>query len=117
MLVGAQYNQNLFAQELVNARGKRIPFTPVPRKSLGDLDRRLARLKPQFVRIFFSPQQDKGSPSTPGTRDSFIKTVQLAQAAGAAVNITVQSVSGYVGDPNIGMSAETGMKDFAGVLG
>lgn len=107
MLVGAQFNQNLFARELVTARGRTIPGTRVPEESLDDLEQRLAGLKPQLVRIFFSPQQDKGPPST---HDSFVKTVQLAQAAGATINITVQSVLGYVTDP------EAGMEAFAAVL-
>jgi hypothetical protein len=107
MLIGVQFNQNLFAAELVTASGKKIPGTRVPQESLGDLERRLTALKPQFVRVFFSPQQDKGSPST---RDSFVKTVQLAQQAGATINITVQSVAGYVADP------ENGMNEFAALL-
>lgn len=107
MLIGAQFNQNLFAQELVNARGQKIPGTRVPEESLADLEQRLKVLKPQFVRVFFSPHQDAGRPST---RDSFIRTVQLAQASGATINITVQSVSDYVSDP------EAGMQDFAAVL-
>src|SRR5262245_63776798 len=110
MLIGAQFNQNLFAQELVNAAGKTIPGTQVPEASLGDVEQKLNVLRPQFVRIFFSPHQDKGSPTTPGTRDSFIRTVQLAQDAGATINITVQSVTPYVADP------ETGMNEFAAVL-
>lgn len=108
MLIGAQFNQNLFAPQLVNARGEKIPGTQVPEESLGDLQQRLTVLKPQFVRVFFSPHQDKGPPST---RESFIKTVQLAQAVRATINITVQSVLDCVADP------ETGMKEFAAVLG
>jgi hypothetical protein len=90
MLTGAQFNQNLFAQEPVNARGQKIPGTRVPVESLADLEHRLKVIKPQFVRVFFSPYQDKDRPST---RDSFMRTVQLAQATGATINITVQSVS------------------------
>ena len=108
MLVGAQFNQNLFARELVNARGRTIPGTEVPEESLGDLEQRLTALTPQFVRVFFSPHQDKGPPST---RESFVKTVQLAQAVGASINITVQSVLDYVAD------SETAMNEFAAVLG
>ena len=113
MLVGVQFNQNLFAEELVNASGKTIPGTRVPEQSLPDLRQRLTVLKPQFVRMFFSPHQDAGSPSTPGTRESFIKTAELAQAVGATINITVQSVATYIGSEE---SREKGMNEFAAVL-
>jgi hypothetical protein len=113
MLVGVQFNQNLFAEELVSASGKTIPGTRVPERSLSDLEQRLTVLKPQFVRMFFSPHQDAGSPSTPGTRESFIKTAELAQAVGATINITVQSVATYVASEE---SREKGMNEFAAVL-
>jgi hypothetical protein len=53
--------------------------------------------------VFFSPYQDKDRPST---RDSFMRTVQLAQATGATINITVQSVS----------DGRARMQEFAAVL-
>jgi hypothetical protein len=113
MHVGVQFNQNLFAKELVSASGKSIPGTRVPETSLPDLTQKLTHLKPQLVRIFFSPQQDKGSKSTPGTRDSFIKTAELAQAVGATINVTVQSVAGYTASQE---SRGQLMIDFASIL-
>src|SRR4051794_41178739 len=113
MQIGVQFNQNLFAQELVSASGKTIPGTHVPETSLPDLKQKLTDLKPHFVRIFFSPQQDKGSQSTRGTRESFISTAELAQSVGATINVTVQSVAGYTASE---ASREQFMTDFAGVL-
>ena len=100
MLIGAQFNQNLFASELVDQQGRVISGTQVPETSLIDLERKLIALKPQLVRVFFSPHQDTSSPST---RDSFVKTVTLAQETGATINITVQSVAAYIADPAGGM--------------
>ena len=107
MLVGAQFNQNLYASGLRTLSGRTKPIPKLSDESLADLGQKLKALEPQFVRVFFSPFQDKGPPST---RDSFVRTVQLAQAAGATINITVQSVAPYVPDP------DRGIDDFAGVL-
>ena len=107
MLVGAQFNQNLYASEVRKLRGGKMAIPKLSDQSLADLGQKLKALEPQFVRVFFSPFQDKGPPST---RDSFLRTVQLAQAAGATINITVQSVAPYVPDP------DQGMDEFAVVL-
>lgn len=109
MRVGVQFNQNLFAPELAAAGGESqtIPGTTVPESSLGDLQQKLVALKPQFARVFFNPHQDAGQPSS---RASFVKTIEWAQAAGATINITVQSVASFVDHP------ETGMKEFAALL-
>jgi hypothetical protein len=107
MLVGAQFNQNLYASGLRILGGKTKTVPKLSDESLADLEQKLKALKPQFVRVFFSPFQDTGPPST---RDSFVRTVQLAQAAGATINITVQSVLPYVENPG------QGMNEFAAVL-
>ena len=107
MLVGAQFNQNLYASGLRTLGGRTKAIPTLSGESLADLEQKLKDLEPQLVRVFFSPFQDKGPPST---RDSFVRTVQLAQAAGATINITVQSVQPYVADPG------QGMNEFAAVL-
>ena len=87
MLIGAQFNQNLFARELVNLAGEVIPGTQVPETSFADLQHKLAELKPQFVRVFFSPHQDQALPST---HESFVKSVELA-AVGSGRRSTSRS--------------------------
>jgi hypothetical protein len=113
MLVGAQFNQNLYASGVRTLGGGTKSIPKLSDESLADLEQKLKALKPQFVRVFFSPFQDKGPPST---RDSFVRTVQLAQAAGATINITVQSVEPYVHDPPYVHNPDLGMNEFAAVL-
>ena len=76
---GAQFDQHVFA-----------PITAAPPGSLPDLDAKVKALEPQLVRIFYSVGQEADA----NNMASFIETVQLAQDAGATINITYQSAAG-----------------------
>jgi len=96
---GVQFNQNVYAS-----------ITPPPKGPIVDLEQKVIELAPQFVRLFFNATQAKGTNRTAGTLDSFKRTVNLAQRAGATINITIQSVAPYVAKP------EAGMNEFADLL-
>jgi hypothetical protein len=70
---GAQMNGHVYAGVL-----------PAPKESMPDLEAKVKALGPQFVRIFFSDNQE----IIAERRESFEKTVQLADEAGATINIT-----------------------------
>jgi hypothetical protein len=71
---GAQLNQHVYAQ------------ISGPPPDLPTLESEVVALQPQFVRIFFNTTEW----TNPDRMDSFIRTVQLAQRAGATINITWQ---------------------------
>ena len=75
---GAQFNQHVFA-----------PVTPAPPATLPDLEAKVKALEPQLVRIFYHVGQE----ADPSNMASFIETVQLAQDAGATINITYQTAT------------------------
>jgi hypothetical protein len=72
-----------------------FPNTPneISPQAMSDLEQKVKALRPQFVRIFFLQSWwDKDvdtevAKKHPGMRDSFIRTVRLAQEAGASVLI------------------------------
>ena len=58
-----------------------------------DLEQKILALAPQHVRIFVLPHWWDGRPDDvsrgdPRTKDSFLRTVELAQRAGASINLT-----------------------------
>jgi hypothetical protein len=73
---GVQMNGHVFAGVL-----------PAPPASIPDLEAKVKGLEPQLVRIFYSEAQE----AIPERMASFIETVQLAQDAGATIDITYQS--------------------------
>jgi len=79
---GAQLNQHVFA-----------PITSAPPATLPDLEAKVKALEPQLVRIFYNDDWEELRPTAPANFASFIETVQLAQEAGATINITYQTVS------------------------
>jgi hypothetical protein len=73
---GAQLNQNVYA-ELSRQAG-------VTDENVGDMEQKLVALGPQLVRIFFN----RAAYSAPDQMQSFLRTVDLAQRAGATINVT-----------------------------
>jgi hypothetical protein len=74
---GAQFNQHLYAG-----------ITGAPMSAFADLEQKVVDVYPQLVRIFYNDDQESRS------RDqllSFLLAVELAQRAGARINITWQS--------------------------
>ncbi|TML58754.1 MAG: hypothetical protein E6G22_13840 [Actinobacteria bacterium] len=93
---GAQLDQNVYA-----AISREVGVTD---QNLPDMEAKVVALQPQFVRIFFNGNAF----ADPDLMQSFVRTVQLAQRAGAVVNVT------WAGG---GESDPTGtMAKFAGVL-
>jgi hypothetical protein len=83
---GAQFNGHLYA-----------PITPKPPNGYGDLEGKVAALEPQLVRIFYNDNweanADRTHPEFQQNYDSFVNVVELAQEAGATVDISFQSLS------------------------
>ena len=92
---GAQFNQHVYAS-----------ITPKPPGSLPDLEAKVKALEPQLVRIFFHEVQERD----PDQLASFYKTVELAQATGAAINITYHTAT------NAKLNPPLFMRNFAIVL-
>lgn len=79
---GAQYNNNLYTSLTANVDG-------VTSGNVANLEDKVKKLGCQHVRIFFDCKSFEGYPKYNAEfMPSFIKTVQLAQASGASVNIT-----------------------------
>lgn len=76
---GAQLNQHVYAA-----------ITSAPVASLPDLEAKVKALEPQIVRIFYGEVPET---TFPDRMASFLETVQLAQEAGATINITYQSAT------------------------
>jgi hypothetical protein len=93
---GAQLNQNVYA-----AISRQVGVTD---QNLPDMEAKVIALQPALVRIFFNGN----AYADPDLMQSFVRTVQLAQRAGATIEIT------WAGG---GESNPTGtMARFAGVL-
>jgi hypothetical protein len=92
---GAQFNQHVYAA-----------VTPKPPDSLDDLEAKVKALEPQLVRIFFHEVQERNADQLA----SFYKTVELAQASGAAINITYHTAV------NAKLNPDLYMRTFADVL-
>jgi hypothetical protein len=73
---GAQFDQNVYA-----AISREVGVTE---QNLPDMEAKVVALQPQFVRIFFN----RNAYADADLMQSFVRTVQLAQRAGAVVNIT-----------------------------
>lgn len=79
---GAQMNSNLYTS-LSNPEKGWINYPP---EDVSNVEAKVINMKPGLCRIFLSPKNYL--PGNQNLMDSFYKTVELAQAAGADVNIT-----------------------------
>jgi hypothetical protein len=79
---GAQFNQHVYA-----------PISNVPSASVPDLEQKAKELGPQLVRIFYNDNWEERMATAPQNMASFIRTVELAQAAGATINVTYHTAS------------------------
>ena len=96
---GAQFNQHVYA-----------PVTNAPAGSSVGLEEKVKALEPQLVRIFYNDLWEERRVDAPENMASFVRTVQLAQDAGATINITYQTAAVARLQPTISMAR------FAGVL-
>ena len=84
---GAQFNQHLYAE-----------ITGAPEHALPDLEQKVVGLEPQLVRLFYN---DRYAREKPDQLESFLRTGELAQRAGAVLNVTWQSgPEAYTTDPD-----------------
>src|SRR5262245_13117352 len=77
---GGQFNNHVYAK-----LSQDVGVTP---ENVGQMEQKMIALQPQFSRIFFSPSEL--DPRFPDRLQSFVKTVLLAQTAGATINVTWQ---------------------------
>ena len=80
---GSQMNMHLYTALNDPSRGW---TSNTPPEDLPNVEEKVKELKPGLVRIFLSPANY--DPANQNRMDSFYKTVELAQSAGANVNIT-----------------------------
>lgn len=80
---GGQFNQHVYAK---------LSSPPVTEANVPDMEQKMVALKPQLARIFFNLTDL--DPKNPDRMASFVRTVQLAQRAGATINVTWQG-GGY----------------------
>jgi hypothetical protein len=89
---GFQFNQHVYA-----------PITSPPPATLPDLEAKVKALEPQLVRIFYSENWEANAdgkhPEWQANLDSFRRTVQLANEAGATIGIAYQSLAAARTDP------------------
>ena len=76
---GVQFNQHVYA-----------PITNLPESTFPDLESTVKAFEPQIVRIFYNENwEEPGQPRyDPRNIESFRRTVALAQATGATINVT-----------------------------
>jgi hypothetical protein len=106
---GAQFNMHLYA-----------PITPWPAGTgYGDVENKVKKLEPQLVRIFYNDNWDANAngqfPGWQVNYASFVKVVQLAQEAGATIDISFQNLGNIVTPPPR-TTPEAAMAKFADVL-
>jgi hypothetical protein len=89
---GAQFNQHVYAA-----------ITGAPLERFADLEEKVALLGPQLVRIFYNDRQESGARDQ---LESFLLVAELAQRAGATVNVTWQSGGVSTPDRSMGRFAE-----------
>ncbi|HEX8524150.1 MAG TPA: hypothetical protein VF669_17990 [Tepidisphaeraceae bacterium] len=95
---GAQLNAYLYY-------GHNWGPTEANESNIADLEQKVTNLRPQHVRIFVQPEWWTGGPDI---RESVIKTISLAQRAGATVNLTLWH------GPYLNLPRQ--MRDFVGMI-
>jgi len=101
---GTQFNMHLYA-----------PITPWPAGvGYGNVEAKVKTLEPQLVRIFYNDNWDGNAngqfPDWPVNYASFVKVAQLAQEAGATIDISFQNLAAAR------LAPEPAMAKFADVL-
>jgi hypothetical protein len=89
---GAQFNQHVYAA-----------ISGVPLERFAELERKVLLLEPQFVRIFYNDRQETAARDQ---LESFLLTAELAQRAGATINVTWQSGGVARPDQSMGRFAD-----------
>lgn len=84
---GAEMNQNLYTSLSNAAKG----WNNTPPEDVADVEVKVKDMRPGLSRIFLS--KSNFLPGNQNLQQSFYQTIELAQAAGARVNITWQSLT------------------------
>lgn len=85
---GTQFNQHVFAS-----------ITGAPPDAFADLEQKVRGLEPQLVRVFYNDKYAHDA-TAPDQMESFLRTNELAQQAGAVINVTWQSGPDAYSDPD-----------------
>lgn len=110
---GAQMNMHLYTALNDPSRGF---VGNEPPKDLANVEAKVKDMKPGLTRIFLSPVNF--DPGNENRMESFIKTVELAQEAGATVNVTWWFIERAPKDDPAAQQAlmEQNMREFADTL-
>jgi hypothetical protein len=104
---GAQFNHHLYAP---------ITDAKMPPGAYANVEEKVKALDPQLVRIFYSDNWEENAdgkhppPEYPLNYASFVKVVELAQEAGATIDISYQNLA------NAKLTPEASMAKYAEVL-
>lgn len=109
---GAQMNMHLYTALNDPTRAGYTGNTPPV--DLPNIEQKVKDMKPGLSRIFLSPANY--DPANQNRMDSFYKTVELAQAAGAKVNITWWFLEHSTNATTQQTLLQTDMQEFAGTL-
>ena len=90
--LGGQFNQQVYAA-----------ISAVPLGRFAELERKVTELEPQFVRLFYNDRQAAGARDQ---LESFLLTAELADRAGATINVTWQSGGVATPDQSMGRFAD-----------
>jgi Glycosyl hydrolase catalytic core len=89
---GAQFNQHVYAA-----------ITGAPLGRFAELEQKVVGLEPQFTRLFYNDGQ---ATAARDQLESFVLTAELAQRAGAVINVTWQSGGVATPDKSMGRFAD-----------
>jgi hypothetical protein len=89
---GTQFNQHVYAA-----------ITGAPLQRFSDLEQKVLRLKPRLVRLFYNDRQETAARDQ---LESFLLAADLAQRAGATINVTWQSGGVATPDRSMGRFAD-----------
>jgi hypothetical protein len=91
---GAQFNHHLYSP---------ITASSITKGQYADLETKVKLLEPQLVRIFYNDNWEENAdgthpyPEYEQNYESFVRVVQLAQAAGATIDIAYQNLGNLTG--------------------
>ena len=89
---GAQFNQHVYA-----------PVTNPPPITIPDFESKATALAPDLVRVFYNDNFEERQPNKVLNTESFYKTLELAQEAGAIINVTYQATDVARNNPALSM--------------
>lgn len=107
---GAQMNQNLYTSLSNPVNG----WINVPPEEVSNVEAKIQAMKPGLCRIFLSP--NNYLPGNENLMPSFYQTIELAEAAGAQVNVTWWFLTRAAKPANQQATTDRDMQNFASTL-